>query len=205
MAAGLLHNVYEHGDFGLARRDASRGKRRNIRRLLGSEVEEYVAKFPALHWKSPTVQLSLDNPDQLALVDRHVVSIRLADYLEHLLDLDLLYYGSAVRRYYINNGSIALALAERFGLKTFAADLKQPCPRENRMEFPVNLPADIVRNGLFVIAPYSCRKRPFVDIFKPRLMGLTYLRSKVQKALRVLYRKSTGFPKASYECSSGTV
>jgi gluconolactonase len=196
VAAGLLHNVYEHGDFGIARRNASRGKRRNIRRLLGSEVEEYITKFPALHWKSPAVQLSLDNPDRLALVDRHVVSIRLADYLEHLLDLDLLYYGSAMRRYYTDSGGIAIAVAERFGLRSLAAELKQACRETKSMELPVNLPADRVRNGSFVIAPMSCRKRLLVTLFQTLVHGTHHLRSKIQKTLRVLYRKSTGFPKA---------
>src|SRR5262249_46303721 len=88
VAAGLLHNVYEQGDFGIARRNTSLGKRRKIRQLLGSEVEDYVAKFSAFHWRSPRAQLALNNPARLRLVDRHVLSLRLADHLEHLLDLD---------------------------------------------------------------------------------------------------------------------
>src|SRR6058998_140988 len=102
VAAGLLHNVYEQGDFGMIRRNASRGKRHKVSRLLGSEVEEYVVKFPSLHWQSSTAQLALDGPDRLGPGDRNVLAIRLADYLEHLLDLDRLYYGPIGSRYFIS-------------------------------------------------------------------------------------------------------
>ena len=196
VAAGLLHNAYENGDFGMVRRHASRRKRHKISRLLGSEVEAYVAKFAALHWKSPTVQRALDNPDGLELVDRQVLSIRLADYLEHLLDLDLLYYGPSVHRYHTDNGAIAIALAESFELRPLVAELKQAIEETESTKLPVNLPAGGVRKGSFVIAPTSCRKRFFVTLCQTLAHRANRLQSMIQRALRLLYSKSTGLVKA---------
>jgi (p)ppGpp synthase/HD superfamily hydrolase len=110
VATGLLHNVYEQGDFGLGPMARSRRNREKIRRLLGSEVEAYLEKFAGFHWKSPAAQLALATPDRLESLERNVLVIRLADYLEHLLDLEILYYAPAVNRYYIEN----FGTAERF-------------------------------------------------------------------------------------------
>jgi gluconolactonase len=195
VASGLLHNVYEHGDFGTARRNASGVKRRNIKRLLGSELEDYVAKFPLFGWKSATAQLALSDPSRLGVVDRHVLSLRLADYLEHLLDLDLLYYGSSARRYYMGNATVAIALADAFELRALAAEIKEAIRQTNSTELPVNLPAGKIRDGSFVIAPRSCRKRFFITLGE-NLVHITHQSHFTgRKALRVLYRKSIGIAK----------
>jgi gluconolactonase len=203
VAAGLLHNVYENGDFGMVRRNASRGKRHKISRLLAPEAEEYVAKFPALHWKSPTVQLALDNPDRLGLVDRHVLSIKLADYLEHLLDLDLLYYGPSGRRYYTDNGATAVVMAERFGLSSLGAEIKEAIRETELAELPVEIPAHRVRNESFVIAPDSCRKRFVVALRQTLISRTDRFRSKIQRGLKLLYRKSIGLVKALLRAQRG--
>jgi len=181
VAAGLLHNVYEQGDFGMIRRNASRGKRHKVSRLLGSEVEEYVVKFPGLHWQSPMVHVALDNPDRLASVDRNVLAIRLADYLEHLLDLDLLYYAPIGRRYFTDNGVTAVALADRLGLKTLAVELKEAIRDTESAELPVQIPTHRVRNGSFVVAPRSCRKRLSVDMMAVAIRTVDQLRREVRK------------------------
>jgi hypothetical protein len=55
VAAGLLHNAYEQGDFGVGGGGRSQASRREIRRVLSPEVEEYVSRFPDLHWRSRAV------------------------------------------------------------------------------------------------------------------------------------------------------
>lgn len=159
VAAGLLHNVYEQGDFGNGRSGVSITKRQEIRRLLNPEIEEYVFRFPDLHWKSRTVQLAPVNPDRLALVDRNVLFIRLADYLEHLLDLDLLYYSEPVRLYYRNNASLVLELAEKFGLSALAVELRQAVGAVQVAALPVELPVQRIKDSSFVIVPVSCCRR----------------------------------------------
>jgi gluconolactonase len=60
---------------------------------------------------------------------------------------------------------------------------------------PVNLPADRVRSGSFVIAPKSCRKRSFVTLCQWLVDAAHLFRSKVRKSLRLFYRKSMGMAK----------
>jgi (p)ppGpp synthase/HD superfamily hydrolase len=149
VAAGLLHNVYEQGDFGNI--CSSVRKRHEISCRVGPEVEQYVAKFSALHWKSRAMQLARDNPHELTLVDRNVLLIRLADYLEHLLDLDLLYYGEAGRRFFTTHGGTAVVAAEKLGFVALATELNQAIRELESAELPVELPVQRVQDASFFI------------------------------------------------------
>ncbi len=190
VAAGLLHNVYEQGDFGNGRSGVSITKRQEIRRLLNPEVEEYVSRFPDLHWKSRRVQLARANPDQLASVDRNVLLMRLADYLEHFLDLDVLYYGEAVRRYYMKNSSLVLEIAERLGLTALAMELKQAIREVQFAELPVELSVQGIKDSSFVIAPVSCCRR-FTGASCQHLIQWGHnSRQRVSRGLNLLYERS---------------
>ena len=48
VAAGLMHAAYLHGDFGSARRGVTEAKREQLRRVVGNEVEEYIARYDRL-------------------------------------------------------------------------------------------------------------------------------------------------------------
>jgi (p)ppGpp synthase/HD superfamily hydrolase len=158
VAAGLLHSVYVQGDFGSMDRGVSAEKRRSLSRLLGPEVEELVAKVPTLHWGSATMQLALADPEKLSVSDRHVVMLRLADYLEHLLDLDLLYYGDRERRHYMSVGDKATAIPRKLGLNDLEVEIKEALRRIESTERPVDLPKHGHRES-FVVTPRSCCKR----------------------------------------------
>jgi (p)ppGpp synthase/HD superfamily hydrolase len=158
VAAGLLHNVYDNGDFRSSRRGVSAKKRRELERLLGPDVEKLVATFPVLDWKSATIELALADPDELTVVDRHVVLLRLADYLEHLADLDVLYYGDRARRYYLGVGDAAIALARNLGLSELAREIEDALRLTQEAELP-DLSMQELRDSSFVVTPGSCRKR----------------------------------------------
>jgi gluconolactonase len=159
VAAGLLHNVYEHGDFGTGVGGRSYRKANKISRLVSAEVESYVAKFAAFHWQSHPARIALATPDRLEPLERNVLLIRLADYLEHLLDLDLLYYSPAGRRYFCDNAGAAIRVAQSLRLEAFAAELEDAIHRLELAELPVELPPEQSRSGSFVIPPASCRRR----------------------------------------------
>src|SRR5262245_52829368 len=125
VAAGLIHNVYENGDFGTGRGGISAGKRDRIRKTLGPEVEEYVARFAALCSTSPTAEVARNNPDRLASGDRAALLILLAEGLEHLLDGDILYFGEAVTRCCIDENKVAIEIAEKLGLSVLGAELRK--------------------------------------------------------------------------------
>jgi len=181
VAAGLLHNVYGTGDFGDGRSGISIAKRQKITRVLGREVEAYLTRFPTSYWESRTIKLARTDPDQLPLIDRAVVLILLADHLEHLLDLDVLYYVAAERQYYLNNSRIAAEIAEHLGVSPLAAELKEAIRETELADLPVEIPSEKFRHMSFVIAPKSCRKRFSV--------ALRRLRAHAADRSRLLIRK----------------
>ena len=68
------------------------GDRDKIGRLLGGEVEAYVGKFAAFSLEIPSRSIGARYTGSAGAIGAHVLVIRLADYLEHLLDLEILYY-----------------------------------------------------------------------------------------------------------------
>ena len=50
VSAGLLHSVYEHGDFGDGSRGLSETRRRAVRRSVGAASEELIARYATLPW-----------------------------------------------------------------------------------------------------------------------------------------------------------
>ena len=187
VAAGLLHNVYENGDFGKGVAGITTAKRQEIRRVLGPEVEEYLARFSASYWESPTIHLARDNPDQLSAIDREVLLILLADHLEHLLDLDILYYGAAGRRYCSNDSRIAAEIAERLGVSPLAAELETAVQATESAELPVELSKDKIRYMSFVIAPNSCRRRLSLVLRSAPFDKLRRLSSQFLRKIKRLY------------------
>jgi len=187
VAAGLLHNVYENGDFGDGHRGISRAKRKMLKSVLGEEAEAYVARFPVLPWYPQAIRQMRDNPEKLSPRDRNVVLIRLADHLEHLLDLDLLYYSDVGRRPYMTNGSAVVEMAEKLGLSWLAADLREAIRETEFAELPVELPTRERPNSGFVIVPRSCHKRFSVELRQALTSWVRSLHPGIRKVLRLFY------------------
>jgi gluconolactonase len=190
VAAGLLHSAYVQGDFGSVSGSRSRPNRRQITRRLGGDVEELVAKFPALHWESATARAALSDPERLSLSDRRVLMLRLADYMEHLLDRDLLYYGETGRRYYLSVGNIAVQIAKKLGLSELSTEINDALRLIEFAELPVDVPLDRRHNASFVVAPRSCRKRVYATA-----------REKMHSSGAMIRRRSTRFLKRVYQRS----
>ena len=196
VAAGLLHNVYQNGDFGDGRHHISAGRRRKIRRALRPEVETYAARFPNLYWESHTIQLARYDPDKLDSIDRNVLLILFADHLEHLLDRDVLYYEEAGARFYIDHSKIAAEIAERLGLPKLAAEFRETIRGTEFVELPVDVPRH--REGSFLIAPKSCRQRLSVALIN----GAQAFRRKL-RPLKLLYKRSLNIGKTALRKSPG--
>jgi HD domain len=92
VTAGLLHAAYLHGDFGGARKAMTETKRKQVKEVVGEQIEEYVARYDRtpLNWK--TIAVLRDTVAELGPLDRDVLLMRLANELEHNLDLGPLYY-----------------------------------------------------------------------------------------------------------------
>jgi (p)ppGpp synthase/HD superfamily hydrolase len=185
VAAGLLHNVYLSGDFGDDCPGISTVKREEIRKVLGPDTEEYIARFPAMNLdvKPRTIQLARDNPDELKLIERHVLLIMLAEHLEHLLDLDILYYPDEERRYYMNNVGGAIEIAKNLGCPRLAAELNEALRQTQSAELPAELHLQRVESSSMIIAPRSYRRRLGVAVHQALFNG----RHRVKAALNRLH------------------
>jgi gluconolactonase len=159
VTAGLLHNVYESGDFSDGRNGISQARRRKIRKALGPEVETYIAKFPALYWEPKTTQIARYDPDKIEATDRAVLLILFAEHLEHLLDLDVLYYDDRAGRFFIEHGKIAAEIAQALGVLRLAVELRKAIGEAESSEALVLSSERRVRNDSFVVVPPSCRER----------------------------------------------
>jgi gluconolactonase len=196
VAAGLLHNVFENGDFGDGRRGITRGRHDKIAGTLGSEVAEYLARFPSLFWNSRTGRLARNDLNGLTTVDRHVLLILISEHLEHLLDLDILFYDESVRRTYLSNSAIGAEVADKMGFTALAAELKNTIREMKFSERPVE-PARALKNSSFVLTSESYRKR-FSIALSQRISVSHNLRQRSLNGLNLLYAKSPDLLKSIY-------
>jgi (p)ppGpp synthase/HD superfamily hydrolase len=157
VSAGLIHSVYQNGEFGDARSGVTNSRREQVRRAVGLEVEKYAARFSTLPWGPKilaAIPAMLERCDDL---DRHVIVIHLADHLEHQLDLEVLYHPQDARRAYMTPyRESMLKIADALGLPCLAAELKQAYEENDAAEVPQELRS---RSEVTLIAPKSCRPR----------------------------------------------
>jgi hypothetical protein len=124
---------------------------------VGEDVEEYVARFATLKWKPDNIPNIRDEVNKLNPVDRNTVLIRLADHLEHLLDLDVLYYKDIGRKRYTTDTHIVEEVAESLGFPNLAAEIRQSYEETVLAKIPVEFTPEYSES--FVIPPQSYRKR----------------------------------------------
>jgi (p)ppGpp synthase/HD superfamily hydrolase len=160
IAAALLHNVYVAGDFGDLIHGMSSERRSEIAQVLGAQTEEYLAKFPGMNLEHPNeaIQLALNNPQGLSRVDRDLLMLMLAEHLEHLIGVDILYYPDQAQRYYVDNAPTAVAIAKNLGQDALAAELVDAHKQLGFMEVQPELRVSTLPESL-VVAPRSFKKR----------------------------------------------
>jgi hypothetical protein len=177
VVAGLLHNLYQNGDFGDGRQSLTTTRRDQVQRLIGTDAEQYVARFATLPWNSQAIAAIRAQPHALGPLDCHTVLLRLADQLEHLLDRDLLYSNEVGRRLYTESAPAAAAIAEQFGFSSLASDLRQALQEYRQGDIPPELRIPRKQDFAFVLAPRSHRKRLSVEVRRLSVRGFNWLRS----------------------------
>jgi (p)ppGpp synthase/HD superfamily hydrolase len=98
VTAGLLHSAYSHGDFGDGPRGRTRRRAARLAAAVGEEVEGLIARYEAFPWKTSDANPRSGWPASLGPLDRDVLTMRLANELEELLDFDILYSEDAEAR-----------------------------------------------------------------------------------------------------------
>lgn len=191
IAAGLIHNVYLKGDFGDGIRGISKSRRNYLKHIIGKEVEEYVAGFATMRWNLEVISTISDKIDELSLIDRDIILLHLADHLEHLLDLDVLYFNETGSQQYINTTHFGVELAKKLGFIDLAIELER-IGKEVKMG---KIPAELItqHKESFTIAPKSYRKRLSVLLFQE----FNHLRSiiKIRKMRKLLMTAKESFNK----------
>jgi hypothetical protein len=142
VTAGLIHAAYLHGDFGGAADGMSEDKRKQVRDAVGAAVEEYVARYDALHWSPDSMLLVRDRVDDLGPVDCNVVLMRLANELEHQLDFGALYFAGtrhqkSQQRFIERYGPVMVQIAEQLRSFSLAAEMTAVLKETTSAELPV--------------------------------------------------------------------
>lgn len=186
VAAALIHNVYETGDFGDGHNGISKAKRREIEKAVGEKVERYVYRFREARLSPHSTSQIQDDP-----VDRYALLVEFADRLDHHLNDGCI---DKYRLYIDHNGPFMAEMAEKLGYPTLAVELerafREPVPNKALVEVIRKIsPGDAC-----LIAPISYRRRLRVELYQNLARGIHYLYSftsvkkKLHKLVRWFYR-----------------
>jgi (p)ppGpp synthase/HD superfamily hydrolase len=163
LAASLIHAAYLHGDFGSAGKGVTKAKRDEIRRVVGEQVENYIARYYRQPIGLKRIAALRDSFDDLDAVDRTVLLMRLANELEHHLDLGSLYFPSEKQqrghqKYVESYGPLVVSMAERLGSPSLAAELRATFGKIAAVEPPLEPCVRVSHTNAYLIVPGSYRQ-----------------------------------------------
>jgi hypothetical protein len=161
VAAGLLHNIYDNGDFGDGRRKViTKARRGLVRNAVGDDIEALIDRFRAFRILPATIDEIWARLDQFNQTERNLIMMDLADHLEKYQDGGVFYFGDNhwVVDFVHQYGDRLTAIAMRLGQPRFAAML-----REAFEQTPDEVPRVLrtSRKYLELIVPMSCRRRVY--------------------------------------------
>ena len=171
VAAALIHAAYLHGDFGGARKGVSEAKRKKVRDAVGEHVEDYVHRYELLWWTEQAIQTAHEHAAHLSFVDRQVLLIRIANELEHQLDLGNFYYAEseveqeAYQRRMKSYGPTLVSMAERLGAPSLAGEIATVSKNVASTRLPVVPWIRSKQRVAYLIAPKSYRRRFWITLF----------------------------------------
>lgn len=122
--AGLLHAVYDFGEFGGLRRGFTPRRRKLVRDVVGDETEGIVHRYTCYPWTMPVVESLPGRITELSQEERELVLMRLANELEEGADVSLLYCPPEARQHRAHHLGLSIPVAEAMGLTAMAAELR---------------------------------------------------------------------------------
>lgn len=163
VAVGLLHNIYGNGDFGDGRSEtATASRRRLVRAAVGARVEELLIQFRELRIEPHNIEQARRALPLRSGVERRLICVELADYLEKYVDLGILYWDRS--NWLVDADEIIgddlVAIASELGEPRLAEMLRTAFAATARMRAEVSpelRPSD-GRSQLKLIVPRSCRQ-----------------------------------------------
>lgn len=163
VAAGLIHAAYLHGDFGSIRKGVSKWKREEVAHVVGKPIEEYVFRYDRLPLGRQRTAALHDRLADLDALDRTVLLIRLANELEHHLDLGALYFPGEKQqrghqRYMESYSPLLVLMAERVGAHSLATEMKTAFEKIASARPPLEPCVRCKDTNAYLIAPGSYRQ-----------------------------------------------
>jgi len=154
--AGMIHNAYGMGDFGDNLKVPTEQRRYEVREVIGQQAELCVERFyQTMPWTREKIAQFSNQFETLDETGRDTLLIRLADDLEHHLDLGMVYRVNGLmlqrareRRDY------TLRLAERLQLPQLTAEFQRVFSETDACKIPGKLCEDQQ-------APLQLLPRPF--------------------------------------------
>ena len=160
LAASLIHAAYLHGDFDSIRKGVAKAKREQVRRAVGEHIEEYIVHYDRLPLGLQQIAAIHERFDELDALGRTVLLIRLANELEHHLDLGALYFpGEKQQRghqhYMEAYGPVLVTMAERLGVPSLAAEMRTAFGKITAVKPPLEPCVRCQDTSAYLIAPGS--------------------------------------------------
>lgn len=172
VALGLIHAVYETGDFGDGREDdVTSSRRRRVRDSVGAQLEELAHRFTEHRLNPDSIADIRRRLPELSDTDRRLQLVAVVDHFEKYVDLGVLYFGdnADIVSWTDRIGDQLVELSEELGEPRLARMVRAGFAEAaaNADSVPAELrPAD-GRRRLRLVVPASCRTRLSV-----RLRGL---------------------------------
>ena len=157
---GLLHAVYDQGDFGDGRRVMTERKRAYVRRAIGEAVESRIAAFSRLGWGPGLADQLVERLDGLGKIERDAILVRLVNELDDFIELDVLYSADhAFRVEQLTRDCKAMSeLATRLDYPALARALREVTDEASRAQLPDSIRS--FESYCFDIVPRSYLRRP---------------------------------------------
>lgn len=158
--AGLIHSIYAHGDFGRRHKGVTAQARREVRSVVGNEVEDIVAHYATFRWNRSLMPDIAASMNSYGSRSRAVVLMRLANEVEENLDGGVLYLPDAERRRQADNAIVPflVAMAEDLENPMLVSELHRVFAETMAAEIPPGF-SDGRPSGVIARAPLSCLRR----------------------------------------------
>ncbi len=157
---GLLHGLYDQGDFGDGTRGITESKRAAVRQAMGRDVEARLAAFCSLEWTGDDWESKRSLASELDAPGRDALLVRLANELEELIDYEIQFRRNADARLAELGGAVDVmsALAREIGQPELADAFLEIPARYEAHRLPSHLCDSVGANH--DRPPRSLAKRP---------------------------------------------
>lgn len=177
VAAGLLHNVYDGGNFGDGQNGITPARQAYLQGAVGDTIENLLENFLKFDW-SPKVFCTIrDQFPQYDETKRTVLLLRITEHLEHNLDHGTELYSKEERIFRSTKFDILVDIAKLLGVPCLEKDFQQVFQLKSTSEIPAGFRLVGAKKSRKILAPKSCRKRFSVTIHERWRRGFQWFLS----------------------------